>query len=191
MFTSRIIGAALAISLASALAFAQSREISVGTPVSPQELAKYFAVQPGGAGLPSGRGTRDKGRELYVERCAHCHGEKLEGIHEAAGPALIGGRGTLTSDKPLQTVESYWPYASTLYDYIWRAMPFDNPGSLTTDEVYSLVSYILNEGNVIKSEELDAESLSKVVMPNVDNFYQSLGPDLRIYRSSDVKGGGK
>lgn len=188
MFTSRSIGATIAFVVVSSSVLAQDPSVTFGTPIDNKELSKYFAVQPDGAGLPAGHGTVASGRELYSERCAHCHGEKLEGIPEAAGPALIGGRGSLTSAAPLQTVESYWPYASTLYDYIWRAMPFDNPGSLTPDEVYSLVAYILSEGHVTKSEDMNADSLSKVVMPNVQNFYSAIGPDLRIYRSEDVRG---
>lgn len=187
MFTSKFMGAVFAIAMSSSVALAQAPNEGFGTPVTAEELSKYFAVQPGGAGLPQGRGTVSDGRTIYAERCSYCHGEKLEGIREAAGPALIGGRGSLASEKPLQTVESYWPYATTLYDYIWRAMPFDQPGSLSADQVYSLVAFILSEGKIIKSEELDAAALSKVVMPNAEGFYPFLGPDLRIYRDADLK----
>ena len=90
---------------------------------------------------------------------------------------MIGGRGTLNTPKFKQTVESYWPYASTLFDYITRAMPYTAPGSLKPDEVYSLVAYILGEGNVIKkSEVMNAKSLSKVQMPNKDGFYNDDRP---------------
>lgn len=164
-------------------AHAQDHDPEVGTAVSSDELAQFFAIQPGGIGLPAGSGTVAEGKEIYHQRCFYCHGVNLEGNYDAAGPALVGGRGTLTSDKPLKTVESYWPYASTLFDYTWRAMPFDQPGSLTADEVYALVAYILAEGNIVdENVRMDAETLSKIVMPNADGFYDGSGRDLRLYR---------
>lgn len=180
----RAILAALVLCLPCGASQADDAVSGIGTPVSAEELSKFFAIQPGGIGLPAGKGTVSEGRDIFAQRCSYCHGEKLEGIKEAGGPALIGGRGSLASEHPLKTVESYWPQASTLYDYIWRAMPFDQPGSLTADEVYSLVAYILSEGKVTSDEQaMDAETLSKVVMPNADGFYVSSGPDVLIYRS--------
>lgn len=164
---------------------AQDSDHEIGTVVKQEELQRFFAIQPGGVGLPAGSGTAGGGREIYNQKCFYCHGEKLEGNRDMAGPALAGGRNSLATDKPLKTVESYWPQASTLFDYIWRAMPFDQPGSLTADEVYSLVAYILSEGNVIDGKQpVDAISLSKVTMPNADGFYDGSGPDLRIYRAA-------
>lgn len=189
MSTSKF-SAALLIGLA-AFAPARAQDVAreIGTVVSEEELGRFFAIQPGGLGLPAGSGTVAEGREIYHQRCFYCHGENLEGYYEAAGPALKGGRGTLASEKPLKTVESYWPQASTLFDYTWRAMPFDQPGSLTADEVYALVAYILSEGGIVDDDaRMDAEALGKVVMPNADGFYDGSGPDLRIYRaSSDQK----
>lgn len=96
---------------------------------------------------------------------------------------LTGGRGSLATDKPLKTVESYWPYASTLFDYIWRTMPFDQPGSLTPDEVYALSAYILSVGKVIDEKQVvDAKTLRKVVMPNAKGFFDGSGPELDMYR---------
>ena len=165
-------------------AFAQDYDLEIGTPVSAEELARFFAIQPGGTGLPPGSGSVAEGKEIYHQRCFYCHGEKLEGNYDAAGPALVGGRGSLTSAKPLKTVESYWPQASTLFDYTWRAMPFDQPGSLSADEVYALAAYILSEANIVDEDaRMDAEALSKIVMPNADGFYDGSGPDLRIYRA--------
>lgn len=173
----------LAAVLALASAHAQDHDAAIGTPVSTEELAKFFAIQPGGIGLPPGSGTVSEGKEIYNQRCFYCHGQNLEGNYDAAGPALAGGRGSLTSDKPLKTVESYWPQASTLFDYTWRAMPFDQPGSLSADEVYALVAYILSEGKIVDEDaRMDAEALSKIVMPNAEGFYDGSGPDLRIYR---------
>jgi S-disulfanyl-L-cysteine oxidoreductase SoxD len=180
----KAIGAALALFVTATASQAGEQASGVGTPVSADELAKFFSIQPGGVGLPAGKGTVDEGRQTYADRCAACHGEKLEGIREMAGPPLKGGRGSLATEKPLKTVESYWPQASTLYDYIWRAMPFDQPGSLTADEVYGLVAYILAEGKVTEGDKpMDAEALSKVVMPNANGFYVSSGPDLQIYKT--------
>lgn len=162
---------------------AQERDREIGTVASSEELERFFAIQPGGLGLPQGSGTAAEGREIYHQKCFYCHGEKLEGNYDAAGPALIGGRGTLTSAKPLKTVESYWPQASTLFDYTWRAMPFDQPGSLSADEVYALVAYILSEAKIVDGKaRMDSKALSKVVMPNADGFYDGSGHDLRIYR---------
>lgn len=157
--------------------------IVIGTPVGADELSKFFSIPPDGTGLPPGEGTSAKGKEVYAQRCAHCHGEHLEGLDEIGGPKLIGGRGTLTSNKPIKTVESYWPYSTTLFDYIWRAMPFDQPGSLTPDEVYSLSAYILSAGHVIDEKKvLDAQSLPKIVMPNAHGFFSALGPELDMFR---------
>ncbi|MGA0533306.1 c-type cytochrome, partial [Hansschlegelia sp. KR7-227] len=118
--------------------------------------------------------------------CAACHGEKLQGIATAGAAALVGGRGTLATPKPVKTVESYWPYATTLYDYVWRAMPFSDPGSLTPDEVYAVTAFILAKGGVIPEDAtLDAKSLPKVEMPNARNFYDGRGPELESYRHAE------
>jgi cytochrome c len=153
-----------------------------GMPVSKEELSRYFAIQPDGKGLPPGSGTAKVGASLYAQKCAMCHGDKLQGVQAAGGPTLIGGRGSLTSDKPLKTVESYWPYTSTLFDYIWRAMPFTEPGSLTPDEVYSISAYILEQAKIIDGKTvLDAKSMPKIEMPNAKGFYDGRGPDLSAY----------
>ena len=149
-----------------------------GSPASEADIKAWDKdVRPDGMGLPAGSGTYKEGAQIYGEQCASCHGMKLEGVRDqnlpqGGGPALIGGRGTLNTPKFKQTVESYWPYASTLFDYITRAMPYTTPGSLQPDEVYSLVAYILGEGNIVsKSAVMDARSLAKVQMPNKDGFY--------------------
>ncbi|MFD1704724.1 c-type cytochrome [Methylopila henanensis] len=153
-----------------------------GTPVSNEELSRYFAIQPDGEGLPLGSGTAKVGAGLFAQKCAMCHGDKLQGVPATGGPALIGGRGSLSSEKPLKTVESYWPYTSTLFDYVWRAMPFTEPGSLTPDEVYAISAYILEQGKIIDDKiVLDAKSLPKVVMPNANGFYDGRGSDLSAY----------
>jgi len=154
-----------------------------GTPATKAEIEAWdLDVRPDGQGLPPGSGTYKIGAQLYADQCALCHGAKLEGVRDTnlpqgGGPALVGGRGTLKTPHFKQTVESYWPYATTLYDYILRAMPYTAPGSLKPDQVYSLVAYILAEGHIIKqSEVMDSKSLPKVVMPNKDGFYRDNRP---------------
>src|ERR1700722_12581590 len=122
-----------------------------------------------GAGLPPGRGTVERGSEVFAEQCAACHGTFGEG--EGRYPKLAGGTGTLRDDRPEPTVGSYWPFASTLFDYINRAMPFPAPRSLSSDDVYALTAYILNLSDVVASDFVaDRVSLPKVKMPNRENF---------------------
>lgn len=156
-----------------------------GKPAADQDIARYFAIPPSGRGLPAGSGNAKDGATVFAENCAACHGDRLEGIPTAGigGDKLLGGRGTLASKAPVKTVESYWPYATTLFDYIKRAMPFSAPGSLTDDQVYSVVAYILSEGKVIKpTEVMNAQTLPKVAMPNRDGFIPDSRPELELYR---------
>ena len=142
-----------------------------GQPLQPANLEGKFAIPPSGAGLPAGRGTSAQGQEVYAASCVACHGDKLQGVKSIGGPALIGGRGSLTTNKPIKTVESYWPYATTVFDYVKRAMPFNAPGSLSDDQVYSVVAYILAQGQVIQTPEvLDARTLPQIHMPNAAGF---------------------
>ena len=154
-----------------------------GTPATKADIAAWNKdVRPDGQGLPPGSGTYDKGKQLYADQCAVCHGDTLQGIKnpdlpQGGGPALVGGRGTLNTPHPVTTVESYWPYATTLYDYIERAMPYTAPSSLKPDEVYSLVAYILGEGHIIdKNKVMDAKTLPKVEMPNRHGFFRDNRP---------------
>ncbi len=143
-----------------------------GTPVSAAELMSYVAVRPDGVGLPAGHGDAMQGKLIYAAKCAICHGETLEGVKETGGSPLVGGRGSLATAKPVKTVESYWPHATTLFDYVKRAMPFNAPGSLNDDEVYALTAYILASGHVIADGKiLDASNLPKVEMPNRNGFF--------------------
>jgi cytochrome c len=156
-----------------------------GTPATQQDLAKFFAIAPDGKGLPPGSGTAAKGAKVFADNCAACHGQNLQGISTPGigGDRLIGGRGTLASNAPVKTVESYWPYATTLFDYIKRAMPFTSPGSLSDDDVCNVVAYILSSANIIKpTEVIDAKSLPKVVMPNRNGFEPDPRPELELYR---------
>jgi cytochrome c len=159
---------------------------SFGQPATEQEITKIaIAIPADGKGLPPGRGDYAKGKEVYEAACAACHGADLKGVAplpdmpSGAALRLTGGRGTLTSQKPTVTVESYWPYATTLFDYVRRAMPFGAPGSLSADEVYAVSAYILAEANIIdKATVMDAQTLAKVQMPNRDGFIPDPRPEL-------------
>jgi mono/diheme cytochrome c family protein len=143
---------------------------NLGKPISQQDLAAWdISIGPDGAGLPPGSGTVTQGEAVFAARCQACHGEKGEG---RPNDRLVGGQGSLAGDKPpIKTVGSYWPYATTLFDYIRRAMPFNESKSLTNDEVYGVVAYLLNLNGVIaQSETMNAQSLPKVMMPNRDGF---------------------
>lgn len=156
-----------------------------GSPTSPEVLAKFFAIQTDGRGLPTGSGNAAQGAKVYAESCAACHGERLEGnpAKGIGGDKLIGGRGTLATKTPVKTVESYWPYATTLFDYVKRTMPFSSPGSLTNDQVYSVVAYILSEAQIIKATDtMNASTLQKVEMPNRNGFEPDPRPELELYR---------
>jgi cytochrome c len=155
---------------------------SFGSPASAADIAKVqMDAMPDGRGLPPGRGTHAEGKKVYMSKCASCHGEKGEGL-KGAGDKLLGGKGTIATDKPVKTIESYWPYATTVFDYTKRAMPFNAPGSLSDNELYAVTAYILAEANIIKkSEVIDAKTLPKVRMPNRDGFIADPRPDVRNY----------
>ncbi len=162
--------------------------LGVGKSMTAEDEKKFegLSALPDGRGLPPGSGTYEQGRRVYFERCAACHGEKLEGNSQVGPPswfALRGGRGTLASGKAFSTVESFWPYSTTIFDYVYRAMPFNAPGSLTPDQVYAVTAYLLGEMNIIdRSAVMDAKSLAQVKMPNRDGFVSDNRPDIRIYR---------
>jgi S-disulfanyl-L-cysteine oxidoreductase SoxD len=140
-----------------------------GHPATTEEIAGWdIDIAPDGAGLPPGSGTVQEGKELYDRIGAKCHGAKGEG---GDAPALVGGIGSLGTDTPMKTVGSYWPYATTLFDYIRRAMPADKPQSLKPDEVYALCAYLLYLNDIVPEDAvMDAQTLPKVVMPNHAGF---------------------
>jgi cytochrome c len=154
-----------------------------GTTASEQEIAAVdIDAMPDGRGLPPGSGTYAQGREVYMAQCAACHGEQLEGIPDLGGDKLIGGRDSLASGSPVKTVESYWPYATTLFDYVKRAMPLVAPGSLSDDEVYAVSAFILAEAGIIGQDQvIDATTLPEVLMPNRDGFVPDPRPDVHNY----------
>ena len=149
---------------------AAAQSPNLGRPVAPEELAAWdISVGPDGAGLPPGSGTPLKGEAVYVAKCLACHGEKGAG---KPNDALVGGRGTLVGDQaPAKTVGSFWPYATTLFDYVRRAMPLNESKTLSNDEVYAVVAYVLRLNGIIEENEtVDAQTLPKVRMPNADGF---------------------
>jgi len=154
---------------------------NLGRHLSKEELAGWdIDVSIDGKGLPRGKGTVAQGEKVYQAMCVACHGVKLEG---GLGPALAGGVGSLTTDKPLKTIGSYWPYATTLFDYIRRAMPFQAPQSMSKDDVYSVTAYLLNKNGILPANAtVDASNLAKVKMPNRDNFYVDDRPDVKGVR---------
>jgi cytochrome c len=142
----------------------------LGRPVAPDEIARFdIGVGPDGIGLPPGSGTAREGRLVYESRCVACHGEKGQG---KPNDRLVGGSETLKGNKPaIKTVGGYWPFATTVFDYIRRAMPFDAPRSLRDEEVYAVTAYLLHlEGVIAEEATIDAASLPKIEMPNRNGF---------------------
>ena len=156
---------------------AAGERYGLGKPASAEEIAGWdIDVRPDGLGLPDGRGTAEEGEELYVAQCAACHGEFGEAIGRY--PVLMGGQGTLTSEDPVKTVGSYWPYASTVFDYIRRAMPFGHAQSLTPDQTYAITAFVLNLNEIVEYEqEVNRQNLASIEMPNRDGFIQDQRPD--------------
>lgn len=134
-----------------------------------------FVVLPNGDGLPVGSGTVAEGRALYEAQCVACHGQSGEG---ALNDRLAGGVGSIGSDKPVKTVGSYWPHATTLFDYIRRAMPYQTPGSLSADDVYALTAYVLHLNDIVdENGRMDANTLPDVQMPNREGFVWAVPSD--------------
>ena len=177
--TARSSAAALVLACASAFAADTSPLYGFGSTPSDAELQRFVSPLPDGRGLPPGSGTVAQGKALYTEQCVACHGANLEG---GLGDKLIGGRGSLANNTPakgpVKTVESYWPYATTLFDYIKRAMPLTAPDSLSNDDVYALTAYILAQAKIVADDALmNAQTLPKVQMPNRNGFVPDRRPD--------------
>jgi len=142
---------------------------NLGHTATPAQIAGWdISIQPDGGGLPSGSGTPAKGAVVYEQKCQACHGVRGAG---QPNDRLVGGQGTLASQTPVRTVGSYWPYATTIFDYVRRAMPYLQPQSLTNDEVYAVTAYLLRLNGIIgESDEINAQTLPRISMPNRDNF---------------------
>lgn len=149
----------------------------LGRPATDEEIQAWnIDVSPTGEGLPPGQGTVKHGAQVFAAKCAVCHGPTGT---EGPKDKLVGGQNTLATAKPVKTVGSYWPYATTLYDYINRAMPFNAPGSLTGDEVYSVIAWLLFQNGIVQEDAvIDARTLPLVEMPNRNGFIPDPRPDL-------------
>ena len=176
MFTCKLIVATVAtVALLGACAtqmtdtVVPTRGPGLGRAATAQEIrAADISIPPSGAGLPAGSGNAKQGASVYAAKCLACHGEKGAG---KPADVLVGGIGSLATPKPLRTVGSFWPYATTLFDYTRRAMPLQNPKSLTDDEVYAVSAYILYlNGIVAEDAQMNAQTLALVKMPNRDGF---------------------
>ena len=150
---------------------ALAEPLGIGRLALPEEIAAWdVAIMPDGRGLPEGRGNVLDGEDHWIDQCAVCHGDFAEGA--GAWPPIVGGRGSLTDERPLKTVESYWPYLSTVWDYINRSMPFGAAQTLETDEVYAITAYILYSAGLVDDDfELSHENFTEVRLPNEGGFY--------------------
>jgi S-disulfanyl-L-cysteine oxidoreductase SoxD len=170
--------AAAALAACANLPSAPGRPPAFGAAVSAEEVARWdISIPPSGAGLPKGGGSARQGLKVYEEKCQSCHGAKGTG---KPADALVGGIGSLAGKTPLRTVGSYWPYATTLFDYVRRAMPITNPLSLTDDEVYAVSAYVLFLNGIVGEDAvMNAQTLPQVKMPNRDGFVSDWPPRAR------------
>ena len=166
MFTRSFLLLPLAILLLATSALAAGPNL--GTPLTQADLAAWdIFVFPDGKGLPKGSGTAAEGSAIYAQKCMHCHGEGAKGGISAA---LVGAPPIKSIDAP-KTIANFWPYSTTLFDFIRRAMPWQQPRSLTDNEVYALTAYLLAQNKLIGEKDvMNAQALPKVKMPNRDNF---------------------
>jgi S-disulfanyl-L-cysteine oxidoreductase SoxD len=167
----RVLAFALVVALVTP-SNASAEKLGLGREATAAEIKGWdIDVRPDGHGMPAGKGTAAKGEQIFQAQCASCHGEFGEG--KDRWPVLAGGLGSLKHDRPDKTIGSFWPYASTVFDYIKRAMPFGNAQSLSDDDVYALTAYLLNMNDIIKDAnfELNAKTLAAIKMPNAEGFY--------------------
>lgn len=158
----------------------------LGRAAMPEEVAAWdIDIRPDGAGLPEGRGTVAEGEAIYSEACAVCHGDFGEG--RGRWPVLAGGFDTLTAERPVKTIGSYWPYLSTVYDYVRRAMPFGNARSLSDDDVYAITAYLLYLNDVVTDEEfeLSSDNFAEIHLPNEENFFMDDRDEEAHYAQKD------
>lgn len=166
---------------------AAAEKLNLGREALPEEIAAWdIDVRPDGQGLPVGKGKVSDGETIFVEKCAVCHGEFGEG--KDRWPELAGGKDTLVSDDPVKTIGSYWPYSSTVYDYVRRAMPFGDAQSLTADETYALTAYLLHLNDVVTDTnfELSNENFNTIKLPNEANFIDDQRPDTKSLKDGEL-----
>jgi len=142
---------------------------NLGRLATPAEVAGWdISIPPDGTGLPPGSGTPEQGAVVYTQKCQACHGEKGAG---QPNDRLVGGQGTLASPSPVRTIGSYWPYATTVFDYVCRAMPYTQSQSLSNDEVYAVTAYLLHLNGIIRAQDaMNAQTMPQVQMPNRESF---------------------
>ena len=171
-----IVAAALVV--CASLQSAPGKAPAFGAAVSAEEIARFdISIPPSGAGLPKGGGNARQGLQVYEQKCMACHGAKGAG---KPADVLVGGAGSLASKAPLRTVGSYWPYATTLFDYVRRAMPITAPLSLTDDEAYAVSAYVLFLNGIVGEDAvMNAQTLPQVKMPNRDGFVSDWPPRAR------------
>jgi len=175
---------------AAATAFAQAPSYNnVGRAPSKEEVQAWNdSIGPQGKELPPGSGTAKQGAEIFAGKCAACHGPAGEGSQ--MGPRLVGGRGALNSPAPSRTLANYWPFATTVWDYINRAMPPKQEGSLSPSDVYALTAFILYRNEIIpEGQVIDAASLPKVKMPNRDGFIPQRLEDIHDQQARGCRAG--
>ena len=152
-------------------------KLGLGRPALPEEVKAWdVSVLPDGTNLPEGSGDVAMGEEVFAEKCASCHGEFAEGLD--SWPVLAGGEGTLTDRRPVKTVGSYWPHLSTVYDYIHRSMPFGAAQTVTEDETYAIVAFLLYSNGLVDEDfALSKANFTEVEMPNAGGFYPDDRPE--------------
>ena len=167
--------AASVVMLIACAAVAAQESPGLGEVMSAEKIAEIdYAVLPNGDGLPDGSGTAKDGATVYQRYCLACHGEGgADGINDR----LVGGHGSMTSKRPQKTVGSFWPYATTIFDYVRRSMPLTSPGVLSNDEMYAVTAYLLYINDIIgENAEINAKTLPAIKMPNADNFTWDYSP---------------
>ncbi len=162
-------GTALSLSLLAGPS--QAEKMGLGRPALPEEVAAWdIAVLPDGTGLPLGSGDVFTGDEVFAEKCASCHGDFAEGIDN--WPVLAGGQGSLRDRRPVKTIGSYWPYLSTVFDYIHRSMPFGAAQTVSADEAYAITAFLLYSNGLVEDDfELSNENFTDITLPNAEGFY--------------------
>jgi cytochrome c len=170
---SRLLGATAFFALVATVTFAQEKA-QFGRPATPEEIESWdITVEPSGAGLPHGSGTARQGEAVYVAKCQACHGEKGKGgsaLQLAGIKGTVGAKNTTT-----KTIGTFWPYATTVFDYVFTAMPYQETKSLTHDETYAVTAYLLYLNEIVgENDTIDASTLPKVKMPNRDYFVQHI-----------------
>ena len=189
---SRLLTAATVLLSASAVLAQTPSYTNVGrTPTKEEIQAWDIGVGPDGKGLPPGQGTAKEGAPIFAAKCAACHG--ADGKGAAIGPRLTGAKAdfeTLTTVRPVRSVGGYWPYATTVWDFINRAMPRGQSGTLTPNEVYAVTAFILAKNDIIKEDDvMDAKTLPKVQMPNRNGFVPAKFSDIPDEKKRGCKQG--